>query len=164
MEQVVGANNNERLLAAARTDNQELLVEIFEEGSFDINCQDGVGNTPLHNAVLYGSTDILEDILSHEDCDVDPVNFIEKATPLHLAVQIEDRPMRAHIVESLLEAGADIYMKDKNGNTVLDIVPTDDVEIRNLIRKSQAQASISRDDIADDDEDDGGHETGSDSE
>lgn len=103
--------------------------------------------------------------MSHEDCDVDPINFIEKATPLHLAVQIEDPPMRAHIVESLLDAGADIKcvncqyhpivltrllsMKDKNGNTILDIVPTDDMEIRSLIRKSQAQASISRDDIAD---------------
>lgn len=40
-------------------------------------------------------------------------------------------------------------MKDKNGNTILDIVPTDDVEIRGLIRKAQAQASVSRDDIAD---------------
>lgn len=32
---------DERLLAAARADNQELLAEIFEEGGFDINCQDG---------------------------------------------------------------------------------------------------------------------------
>ena len=32
----------ERLLAAARSDNEELLLEVFEQpGTFDINCQDG---------------------------------------------------------------------------------------------------------------------------
>lgn len=29
------------MLAAARTDNEELLLEVFEEGKFDINFQDG---------------------------------------------------------------------------------------------------------------------------
>ena len=32
---------DERLLAAARADNEDLLLEIFSEGKFDINCQDG---------------------------------------------------------------------------------------------------------------------------
>jgi hypothetical protein len=32
---------DERLLGAARTDNEELLLEIFEQGKFDINFQDG---------------------------------------------------------------------------------------------------------------------------
>lgn len=32
---------DERLIAAARTDNEDLLLEIFSEGKFDINCQDG---------------------------------------------------------------------------------------------------------------------------
>lgn len=55
----------------------------------------------------HGSTDVLEHILSCEGCDVDPVNRIEGATPLHLAVRIEHIALRKHIVESLLEAGAD---------------------------------------------------------
>lgn len=54
-----------------------------------------------------GSTDVLEEILGHDDCDVDPVNRIDKATPLHLAVKLEDEDLRLHIVKSLLEAGAD---------------------------------------------------------
>ena len=58
-------------------------------------------------SVLYRSTDVLEHILSHEDCDVDPVNRIDKATPLHIAVQIEEPDLRLYICESLLEAGAD---------------------------------------------------------
>jgi len=56
---------------------------------------------------MHGSTEVLEHILSHENCDVDPVNRIDKATPLHLAVQLEDPELRKYIVESLLEAGAD---------------------------------------------------------
>lgn len=58
-------------------------------------------------SVLYESTDVLEHILSHEDCDVDPVNRLDKATPLHIAVRIKDAEMRLYICESLLEAGAD---------------------------------------------------------
>lgn len=50
---------------------------------------------------------MLEYILSHEECDVDPVNKLEGATPLHLAVALEDLEDRAFFVESLLDAGAD---------------------------------------------------------
>ena len=58
--------------------------------------------------VSNGSTDVLEHILSHEQCDVDPINKIEGATPLHLAINIEHTALRRHIVESLLDAGADV--------------------------------------------------------
>ncbi|KAI0027732.1 hypothetical protein K488DRAFT_81003 [Vararia minispora EC-137] len=147
---VKGASNNERLIAAARGDNEEILLEVFEEGDFDINFQDGLGNTGVASG---GCTDVLEHILSHEDCDVDPINRLEKATPLHLAVRIEDQEMRKYIVESLLEAGADTTIKDKEGEAALDYVPEHDEETRALFRKAQAQASISMDDIADDDDD-----------
>ncbi|KAG6856762.1 hypothetical protein H0H87_000940 [Tephrocybe sp. NHM501043] len=149
-----GASNNERLLAAARSDNEDLLLEVFEQGGFDINCQDGVS---------HGSTDVLEHILSHEGCDVDPINRLERATPLHLAIQIEHTALRKHIVESLLEAGADTRIKDKNGETALDVLPPEETEIRALIVKARAQLSLSRDDVASDDED-GPAGSGSDSE
>ena len=54
---------DERVLAAARDDNEDLLLEIFEQGNFDINCQDGCvfscpkchpkahPNTPLENSL-----------------------------------------------------------------------------------------------------------------
>jgi hypothetical protein len=50
---------------------------------------------------------VLEIILSHEYCDVDPINRLDKATPLHLAVATEDPEDRRTLVESLLDAGAD---------------------------------------------------------
>jgi len=53
---------DERVLAAARDDNEDLLLEIFEHGNFDINCQDGcvfpwpllapnAHRTPLENSL-----------------------------------------------------------------------------------------------------------------
>ena len=57
--------------------------------------------------MINGSTDVLEYILSQEGCDVDPINRIEGATPLHLAVLLDHPGLRKHVVESLLDAGAD---------------------------------------------------------
>ncbi|EIM92840.1 ankyrin [Stereum hirsutum FP-91666 SS1] len=160
-EDASGASTNERLLAAARTDNEELLLEVFQQEDLDINHQDGLGNTALHIAVSHGSTDVLEHILTHEDCDVDPVNRLDKATPLHLAVQTEDPEMRRYLVESLLEAGANTNVKDKHGDTPMAYLPDDDKEVKALIRKAQAQASVSNDDVANDDDDEPGSGSGS---
>lgn len=63
---------------------------------------------PFLRSVQHCSTDVLEHILSHDECDVDPVNRISGATPLHIAVHIEDAETRKYIVESLLDAGADL--------------------------------------------------------
>ncbi|KAM5539958.1 hypothetical protein V8D89_006461 [Ganoderma adspersum] len=160
-----GASNNERLLAAARSDNEDMLLEVFQEGNFDINAQDGLGNTALHYAASNGYLEIMEHILEHEDCDVDPLNRIEKATPLHLAVRLEDAEHRAAVVASLLDAGADTKIKDKNGELAISFVPDDDTATRQLFRKANAQSSISHGDIAnDDDDDEEGSGSGSDDE
>ncbi len=53
-----------------------------------------------------GSVIVLEFILAVENCDVDPINRLEKATPLHLAVKLSDPDVRFDIVSSLLDAGA----------------------------------------------------------
>jgi len=153
-----GASDNERLLAAARSDNDDLLLEVFEnEGNFDINFQDGLGNTALHYAVAHGSANVLEHILTHRECDVDPVNRLERATPLHLAVKARDLDpeVRKYIVESLLDAGANMNVQDKNGEKAiafLDDRRRGDKEIIALFRRAQALASISADDMASDDD------------
>ena len=58
-------------------------------------------------SVSHGSTDVLEHILSHDECDVDPINRVERATPLHLTVKIENVELRRYVIDSLLDAGAD---------------------------------------------------------
>ncbi|KAL5494891.1 hypothetical protein ACEPAI_353 [Sanghuangporus weigelae] len=171
-----GASNNERLLAAAREDNEEILLEVFEEGNFDINLKDGrcyvdaynlntiTRYVALHYAVSHGSTTVLEHLLEYDGCDVDPINRLEGATPLHLALKLEDPELRLHIANSLLEAGADTTIKDKEGDTALDLLRPGDDELRKLIRKSQASSSVSKGDIADDDDDEGSEGSGSESE
>lgn len=50
---------------------------------------------------------MLEHILCHDDCDVDPINNVGNKTPLHLAVEVDEPDRRFYIIKSLLEAGAD---------------------------------------------------------
>ncbi|KAI0053402.1 ankyrin [Auriscalpium vulgare] len=160
-EETTGANTYQRLLAAAREDNEEMLLDVFAEGGFDINFQDGLGNTALHYAASLGSLVVLEHILEHEECDVDPINRIEKATPLILAVKLEDQELRLEVVESLLDAGADTRIKDKAGETALDYLPADDKATRALFQKATAVSGVSKDDIADDSDGEPGSGSGS---
>ncbi|KLO20627.1 ankyrin [Schizopora paradoxa] len=160
-----GATPNERLLAAAKEDDVDMFAEVIEgEGKYDINHADGLGMTALHYAASRGSIDVIEHILSQDGCDVDPINRIAKATPLHLALELPDRELRKLIVESLLDAGADIRIKDKNNETPLTIASSlNDPELEKLMRKSQAQSSLDRDDVADEDDDEGDEGSGSES-
>ena len=57
--------------------------------------------------VAQESADVLDLILYQEGCDVDPINRIERATPLHLAVQLKPVEQRHYFVANLLDAGAD---------------------------------------------------------
>ena len=40
-EQWLIISTDQRLMAAARDDNEDMLLEVFEQGNFDINFQDG---------------------------------------------------------------------------------------------------------------------------
>lgn len=53
-----------------------------------------------------GSVQVLDEILEQDGCDVDYTNRLEGATPLHLAVKIKEPELRAYVVDSLLDAGA----------------------------------------------------------
>jgi len=74
--------------------------------------------------VINGSTDVLEHILTDKDCDVDPVNKIARATPLHIAVQLEPEVLRNYVVESLLEAGADVTCVDTSFHAQTNLMLT----------------------------------------
>ena len=45
---------------------------------------------PLHRSIIYASTTVLDHILEHDECDVDLQNKLQRDTPLHLAVKIEE--------------------------------------------------------------------------
>lgn len=79
----------------------------------DPNARDAEGRTPLHSAVLGGSTELMEMLLS-AGADI---NAPDAAgwTPLHFTAE-EHLP---HLAERLLEAGADPDARDHDGNSVL---------------------------------------------
>ncbi|KAG8883637.1 hypothetical protein FRB98_002887 [Tulasnella sp. 332] len=166
---VKGASNDERLLHAAKLDEDDLIKEIFAEPTtFNINHADGydpqrngshLGNTALHYAVKSGSTSVLEQILEHDNCDVDPQNRLERETPLHMACQLENPKLRESIIKSLLEAGADMRIRDRHGSLAVDLLPGDDAESRKMFRNAQAQAAISKADIAEDSDGEPGSES-----
>jgi len=104
----------------------------------------------LHYAAKNGSINVMELILEQEGCDVDPLNRMDRATPLHLACRIEDEETRYGVVSSLLDAGANMNIRDKFGSLAVDLLPGKDEETRNLFRSTQATNAISHDDIAED--------------
>ncbi|KAG8691828.1 hypothetical protein FRC11_008452 [Ceratobasidium sp. 423] len=169
-----GASLNELILSAAKTDNVSLFDEIVEgvaKGKpFDINHQDGLGNTALHYAARSASILVLEKILEYEHplhegeggCDVDLQNRIEGYTPLHFAVRIRDADERLAVVESLLDAGADDTIKDKHGQRAVDAVPVDDEDVHRLFRKAEADRKVDKGDIANDSDGEPGSGSGSD--
>ncbi|PVG00967.1 ankyrin [Serendipita vermifera] len=156
MDTEKGASSNELLINAARTDNKELAESVIEREDCDINFQDGLGNTALHWAVQHGSTEVLDLLLETEGCDVDIQNRVLKATPLHLAVKLSDLDLRHYVVRSLLDAGADITIRDKYGQLASQLVPADDDACRGFIREAQAQAAQAND-VASDSDDEGAH-------
>jgi len=115
-----------------------------------------------------GSPHVLNELLEYDNCDVDPINRLEGATPLHLAVKIEEPELRAFIVDSLLDAGADTRLgftlilflsffhsydgthsiKDKAGSLARDYVKEDDTETVNAFLRHRVQDSILDDDVA----------------
>ncbi|KAL7414911.1 ankyrin repeat-containing domain protein [Mrakia frigida] len=155
-----GASQNERLLQAAKTDNEELVLEILNgEKEFDINFQDGLGFTALHYAIQRGSTDCLDHLLETEDCDVDLQTRLDASTPLHLAVQVSDSELRLYLVRTLLEAGASQTIRNKFKDTPIDLLsPTkpEDQEVREVLLEEKGQEElfdqgdlVGEDDLAD---------------
>ncbi|AAW42624.2 hypothetical protein CNBC0280 [Cryptococcus deneoformans B-3501A] len=159
-----GASANERLLAAAKTDNEGMLEDALKELS-DINQPDGLGNTALHYAIIHASTNVLELILCHDTCDVDLKNRLQGDTPLHIAVRNrwdQYEGLRLWLVQSLLEAGADTTIRNRYNEKPIDILPradpnadltSDDEKIRCALRQAEAEASLAISDAVVDDDD-----------
>ncbi|KAK8861213.1 hypothetical protein IAR55_002032 [Kwoniella newhampshirensis] len=165
-EEDQGASPTERLLAAAKSDNEGMIEEALAELK-DINVTDGLGNTALHYAIIHASTNVLETILCHETCDVDLRNRLQGDTPLHIAVRNgweEHEGLRLYLVESLLEAGADTSIKNRYNQRPIDLLPpsdpsadpgSDDEQVRSALRRAEAEAMVAASgDVVDEDEDD----------
>ncbi|KAG0327064.1 hypothetical protein BGZ99_008404 [Dissophora globulifera] len=152
-----GATNNERLMAACREDNLELLDEVLSSDpkSFDVNYTDGLGNTALHNAARNGSTECLEILLYFDGINVNIANRMEKDTPLHKAASYPDPDLALSMVQILIDNGANIKALNKQKQTAADIAPGDThTEVKEFLERAALGSNYDARDIAGDDDDD----------
>lgn len=125
-----GATPRELLLESCRRNNTDLLSDLLYHSKehhalspaqlTDLlnHSTDGIGNHALHIAASYGAYEVLDMLLDQEGLEVDPLDRMEKDTPLHKAVRWVnelDRRQREElgeervkgVVEILVDAGCD---------------------------------------------------------
>ncbi|KAJ9056163.1 hypothetical protein DSO57_1035880 [Entomophthora muscae] len=136
----------ERILAACRTGSIEQLQEAINEGSFDINGTDAVGNTALNLSVKSESLDCVNLLLKQEGLDLDIANKLEGNSPLHTAIlNIRNMKLLEAITQALLEHGANPKATNKEGLTALDYAchgGSSYVEISDLLRNAIAALNM----------------------
>lgn len=102
-------------------------VEQELNNNVNVNSQDKWGFTALMWAIQNGDINITEKLLQHPDIDVNIQNNV-KSTALIKAAFFNQK----NILEKLLQAGADVSLKNNSDKTALDLA--EDPEIKQLIQ------------------------------
>lgn len=103
------------VIQAVEINDIKKVIRYVYEGQ-DMNFQDAVGYSPLHYAAKRGHKEIVA-LLLQEKVLLNQVSYRSGNTPLLLAVGEGHK----HIVESLLKAGADFTIKNKQGYNALHL-------------------------------------------
>ncbi|MCJ1398162.1 hypothetical protein MMC11_001359 [Xylographa trunciseda] len=172
-----GASPREIIIEACRRDNVALLHELFashtspaQTAALINTARDGVGNYCLHVAASYGSYDVLEELLDQEDVEVDPIDRMEGDSPLHKAVRYvngldrEEWSSAAPLVELLVEAGADVRLRNKAKLRPVELVDPRNAELRAILQRAEYAEMAGTDVVDEDEEDEGPTGSASDSE
>ena len=110
-----GTEKDAPLSIAARTGNIE-IVRLLVKYRANPNGK-SIGKTALHNAAIFGRTEIVRILVYCEDIDLNVQEDGTGYTVLHYAVQHE----RPDIISILLKQGIRSDIKDRVGNTALDL-------------------------------------------
>ena len=94
------------------------IAKLLVNHNANVNAKDRGGFTPLHIVLENCSTNILQlvDLLLQNKCDVNATSNL-RLTPLHFAVKCKED----EIIRRLLKCGADIKVKNSEGNNALYI-------------------------------------------
>jgi hypothetical protein len=103
------------------------LIKMLIRAGADTNTKNAEGNTPLHNAAFYCSTEAAFAAIIRSDAGVNAENN-KGETPLHIAVyraamELTARNSRVglRMVELLVRAGSDLEALNDSGQTPLDV-------------------------------------------
>ena len=103
-------------LAAEKNASAELIRALLDAGA-DAKQGNVYGQTPLHDAVLWGRPRAVVDALLARGADPNAANQVG-ATPMHYAAQ---ERVKRDVLEALIRAGADVNRHANNGSTPLMI-------------------------------------------
>jgi hypothetical protein len=136
-----GANVNTRNNAGETSLHQIITdttsMDLLLKHGADINATDNEGNTPLHTILnRYNAEDELIYILIEEGANVNSMNA-KGDTPLHIAA----RKQNLYFSKDLVKAGADIHIKNKNGQTAYDLIDLDNKSKFELLNPHTSSAS-----------------------
>lgn len=119
---------------AAMFGQEELVAFLLDRGAIvNKNANNQAGETPLHLAVLYRDEDTAARVADRLVANGAELNAPLKGgqTPLHHAVARGAKP----VVETLIQAGADPMLKDRNGLSPMDLAKHDDA-LKAILRQS----------------------------
>ena len=100
-------------------------------------------NYPLTSSSLRYADEIIDLLLDQPDFECDPINRLERDTPLHSVIRWlnseppEQRAFGQALVEMMLEAGSNPRVKNKAGLTATQLVDPRNTELRDLIEKHE---------------------------
>ncbi|KAJ1475117.1 ankyrin repeat-containing domain protein [Baffinella frigidus] len=109
------ADPNEILFRTQK--NEADAVQALIDGGVDASYANGVGQTALHVACLWGNIDVAK-VLVKAGAQVNAINNFSGAAPLHCAATENERGNkegRNECIKLLVEAGADVNLRDMRG-------------------------------------------------
>jgi len=110
-----GSEGNRALDIACLQGDAPTTRLLLEHGA-DPNLRNKSGSTPLHDAALNGSKEVIESLLAHK-AGINAIASADGSTPLQYAASLD----RLEAVQTLVEHGADATLKNAKGLTAFQL-------------------------------------------